>query len=81
MNKPLTIEDLQEAIKNSKNGKSPGSDGLTKEFYVVFWREIADLLFNSLLEGKEKGFLSSSQKQAIIKLLDKGKDKRFVKKT
>ena len=35
--------------------------------------------FNSLLEGKEKGFLSSSQKQPINKLLDKGKDKRFVK--
>ena len=79
LNKPITIEDLKAAIKNSQSGKSPGSDGLTREFYIVFWNDIAELLFNSLIEGKEKGVLSTTQRQAVIKLLDKGKDKRFIK--
>ena len=66
-------------LKKSDNGKSPGSDGLTREFFIVFWNDISELLFNSLHEGKNKGSLSTSQRQAVIKLLDKGKDKRFIK--
>ena len=38
LRKPLTLMELEEAIKNSNNGKSPGNDGLTREFYIVFWR-------------------------------------------
>ena len=46
------------------NGKAPGNDGLTAEFYKSFW----DLL----------GELSNSQEQAIIRLIDKkDKDRRY----
>ena len=62
-----------------ENNKSPGNDGLTKEFYVAFWDNIKYALFNSLLKGKEKGELSPSQRQAVIKLLEKkGRDKRYI---
>ena len=37
LNIPITVQDLLESIKKSDNGKSPGSDGLTREFYIVFW--------------------------------------------
>ena len=30
LNRPITLEDLKNSIKNSKNGKSPGSDNLTR---------------------------------------------------
>ena len=80
LNSPLTIEELEFAVKNSQNGKSPGNDGLPREFYIVFWRNICECLFNSLMEGKSRGFLSSSQRQAIIKLLEKpGRDVRQIK--
>ena len=46
---PITVQDLLESIKKSNNGKSPGSDGLTREFYIVFWNNISELLFNSLI--------------------------------
>ncbi len=36
LNQAITVEDLKASIKKSKNGKSPGSDGLTREFYIVF---------------------------------------------
>ena len=42
LNQPISIEDLKASIKKSKNGKSPGSDGLTREFYIIFgmmWRK------------------------------------------
>ncbi len=60
--------------------KSPGNDGLSKEFYSKFWEKISNLLFASLMQGKRKGELSASQRQAIIKILEKkGRDKRLIK--
>ena len=54
-----------------QNNKSPGNDGLTKEFYEGFWDEINGLLIASATEAKQRGELSISQRQAIIKLIEK----------
>ena len=32
----LTEKDLYDSMKSMENDKSPGNDGLTKEFYVTF---------------------------------------------
>ena len=62
-------------------GKSPGHDGLTKEFYEHFWDDLKFYFINSLKQSKIDGHLSISQRQAIIKLIaKKDRDKRFVKK-
>ena len=62
------------------NNKSPGNYGLSKELYVKFWGKLNVYLFQSLLQGKRKGELSTSQRQAVIKLLEKkGRDKRLIK--
>jgi hypothetical protein len=59
---------------------SPGNDGLTVEFYKFFWDEIKHTFFASIIEGKIKGVLSISQRQAIIKLIEKkDKDKLKIK--
>ena len=51
-----------------QNDKSPGNDGLTEEFYEAFWNELKEIFVDSVLEAKEKGYLSISQRQAIMKL-------------
>ena len=76
----LTIDKLKESLLSMENDKSPGNDGLTKEFYEAFWDDISQPLFLSLLKAKDKKKLSSSQRQAVIKLLEKkGRDKRYIK--
>ena len=54
-----------------ENNKSPGNDGLTKEFYITFWNKIK----TPLLLAIEKAYLvkqvSASQKQTVIKLIEK----------
>ena len=63
-----------------KNDKTPGNDGLTKEFYVCFFNELGKLLVETLNFSYENGELSTSQKQAVITLIQKkNKDSRFIK--
>ena len=44
------------------NEKSPGNDGLTKEFYETFWDDIKRPLTLSFQQALKKGELSTSQK-------------------
>ena len=64
------------------NNKSPGKDGLTKEFYEVFWEDLKAPLISSFLSAFDKSELSNSQRQAVIKLTEKkkrkDKDKRLI---
>ena len=48
----LTIDKLKESLLSMENDKSPGNDGLTKEFYEAFWDDISQPLFHSLLKAK-----------------------------
>ena len=57
--------------------KSPGNEGLTKEFYEYFWNVIKDPLMNSIKEARKKKRLSISQRQAVIRLIEK-KDRANV---
>ena len=62
------------------NDKSPGNDGITKEFYITFWDTVKELLCASIQQSFLAGELSTSQKQAIIKLIEeKDRDKKFIK--
>ena len=63
-----------------QKNKSPGNDGLTKVFFVAFWEDIKGVFLNLCRTAKLKKELSPSQRQAIIKLIEKkDKDKRFIK--
>ena len=63
-----------------QNGKSPGNDGLSKEFYVCFFSELGDLLVNTLSYSFKCGELTTSQKHAIITLIEKkDRDKKLIK--
>ena len=76
----ITIEELTESIRNLKNNKSPGSDGLTAEFYKFFWTDLSTLLFNSYNYSFENEQLSAEQRQGILNLLPKpNKDIRLLK--
>ena len=53
----LTFNECAESRKLMKNGKSPGSDGYTVDFYNFFWKDIGPFLFRSLRCGYERGKL------------------------
>lgn len=67
----LTIIEIETALKQMKNGKSPGIDGLTSEFLKHFWADIKKLLYKAFLECIKEGCLSPTMKTGLITLLPK----------
>ena len=62
------------------NNKSPGNDGVTKEFYKTFWEDLKKFMCASITKAFHRGELSHSQKQATIKLIEKkDRDKKLIK--
>ena len=75
----ITRKEREIALKNMKNNKSPGSDGLPVEFYKTFWQELNPMLLDSLNSSYEVGELSPSQKRRILFLIFKKNDKHMLK--
>ena len=75
----LTVEECAKALKTFKHNKAPGNDGLTTEFYQKFWPILGIHLVKSFNASYRGGELTHSQKQAVITLLDKGKDRALLK--
>ena len=75
----ISADDLKKSLFSMSNNKTPGNDGLTAEFYKYFWEDLKDILLESYKYSRTVGELSTSQRQAIIKLIEKkDKDKRFI---
>ena len=76
----LSVGECFNTLKTFQKNKTPGNDGLTVEFYLVFWPIVGKHLIDCFNYAHEHGELSNSQKQAVITLLEKkGKDKRLIK--
>ena len=71
---PLTEKECQTAILKMKKNKSPGSDGLSVEFYQAFWNDLKDLVLKSLNTAYETGKLSKSQRKSFLSLMFKKND-------
>ena len=75
----LTENELFKATKSMQDNKSPGADGLPKEFYVTFWEEIKGYLLEVFNESLRTGKLPASLREGTISLLFKKGDKKEIK--
>ena len=69
----LTLQACWEALTSMQTGKSPGRDGFTNKFYVAFFGELGKLLVPVFSYAFEVGEFSSSQRQAVMTLIQKKK--------
>ncbi len=73
------MEEVEKAVNCLSLDKSPGSDGLTSNFYRHLWKYIKDLVFHMLKEISESHILPTTIKQGIITLIPKpGKDSKLI---
>ena len=68
----LTVEECRQILKTFSNGKSPGEDGFTVQFYVQFFELLApDMLASRLNAAYLHGEMSVSQRRGVITLIPK----------
>ena len=67
----LSEKDFFLVLKSMSNNESPSNDGLTKESYEVFREDLEPPLISSFKSAFDKGELSNSQKQVVIKLKER----------
>ena len=75
----LTVQEISEALKNTKNNKTPGLDGFPAEFFKVFWKSLKVSVTKAINCSFDKGLMSSSLRQCIITCLPKnGKSRENI---
>ena len=80
LDREITLEDIKEAIAATKKGKAPGLDGLSIEFYIVFFNKVGKILLDALQYGLQQGVLHDSARKGLLSLIPKkGKDTRRLK--
>ena len=79
LNKFISCIEIEEAIKGMKNEKSPGDDGIPKEFDHKFFHLLKDELTELYNNIKFEKIMPDSQKNATVKLLFKKGDHRSLR--
>ena len=75
LEQPITLEEIEIAIRQLAVGKCPGLDGIPQEFYLTFLQDIKYNLHSLFKRWVEEGQMSSSSREGVLSLLDKpGRD-------
>ena len=76
----ITLDECYKTMKFFQNNKSPGCDGLSKEFYERFWPVLKDKLLSVYNHSIHNGYMTYSQRRAVVTILHKkGKDPHLIK--
>lgn len=71
LNNPITIQEIQNAIKRMKLGNAPGPDGLSTKYYKTLCGQLTPVLcevMNNILQG---GNIPNTWKEVYITLIPK----------
>lgn len=75
----ITEEEIKRALFSMKGNKTPGGDGLPKEFYVCLWEIIKNDLVEIFREVYKNGKLTTSMKSGIVHLIYKKGERKDIK--
>ena len=67
----ITVEECETILNTFQNGKSPGDDGYTAEFYKQFFSLLGQDLVSSFNAAFDIGEMSVSQRRGVITFLPK----------
>ena len=77
---PLTKQEIDRALTQQKNNKSPGLDGYSAEFFKKFWGQLGYFFTECVNECYNQGKLTPSQLTGLITCLPKtGKARNLLK--
>lgn len=71
LDSPLTLKEIQLAVRFLQSGKTPGPDGYPAEFYKQYAKDLLPMYREMLLKALECGALPPSMSEAVIVVLPK----------
>ena len=76
----ITYDECLKALKSLSNGKTPGLDGITTDFYKKIWNDVSTTVLDSINNAFEKNEMSTDQRAGLITLSPKkNKLRSFLK--
>ena len=75
----ITQEECLSALKQLTKNKTPGSDGLTVEFYLYFWEYVKTPLKDCSNDACQRREMSISQRRGVFPCCQKRTDTLFLK--
>ena len=76
--KPVSPEEVKEAMQQLPAGKAPGVDAIPAEFYRELWEDISDDIFNFATETITQAFINEELNVSKIALLPKTEDRSRI---
>ena len=67
-----SLEELKETLEDANSGKTPGTDGVDKEFLTRFWSMIGKTIYYAQRTFIENEKLNEFLDSGLIKILQKG---------
>ena len=71
LDSPITVNEIAAAIKEMPPGKAGGLDGLSAEFYKMFFIHVKDLLLDVFVDSKKCGRLPLTLRRGVLTLIPK----------
>ena len=72
LQRPITLAELSAALTAMANGKSPGPDGVTVEFFKCLWPTMGPEYHNMILQAVAGSSLPNGGTEGLIILFSKG---------
>ena len=76
---PISVAEVQDAMKRIQGNKTPGYDSIPIEFYWKFPCELSEILCALYNSFSESGIMHDTAYMGIISLLYKGMGERFIR--
>ncbi|XP_021757913.1 uncharacterized protein LOC110722949 [Chenopodium quinoa] len=73
LDKPFTDQEIRKAMLNIHSSKSPGPDGFTADFFQVYWKEVGQLVTESVHQFLRTGNMLKEWNQSLLVLIPKVK--------
>eukprot|EP00253_Pinus_taeda_P007097 PITA_07097 len=71
LNKPVIEEEIEEAVKEMKNGKAPGSDGFNVYFFKAYWRIVKQDILEVVEDSRRFKTVLKALNESFIALIPK----------
>ena len=62
----ISYKQASESLKHMRNGRSPGTDGFSADFFKTFWKQLGHFVVRSINYGYINWELSVTQREGVI---------------